>query len=185
MNDWSNPNYMNQSYLNPNLQDFGAGWGPQPVPLFSSPAALPDISKNFLPAMPQVAMPYASPMGPMMDNGVVGQGLGDAFSKFEAGSGGNWFSNLFKGAVGTKDQPGWGGLALQGLGGAASLYMGMKQYGLAKETLAENKRQFGLEYDAQKTTTNSRLEDRQRARVASNSGAYQSVGDYMNQNRIK
>ena len=60
----------------------------------------------------------------------------------------------------------------------------MKQYGLAKKTLEENKRQFQMNYDAQKQSTNTRLEDRQRARVASNSGAYQSVGDYMAANKI-
>ena len=80
---------------------------------------------------------------------------------------------------------GWGNLALNAAGGLASTFLGMKQYGLAKQTLAENKRQFQLNYDAQKQTTNTRLEDRQRARVASNAGAYQSVGDYMTVNGIK
>ncbi len=61
----------------------------------------------------------------------------------------------------------------------------MKQYNLAKDTLNENKRQFGLNWDAQKATVNSQLEDRQRARVASNPSAYQSVSAYMDQNRIK
>ena len=80
---------------------------------------------------------------------------------------------------------GWGNLALNAAGGLASTFLGMKQYGLAKQSLAENKRQFQLNYDAQKQTTNTRLEDRQRARVASNAGAYQSVGDYMTVNGIK
>ena len=80
---------------------------------------------------------------------------------------------------------GWGGLALNAAGGVASAFLGMKQYGLAKQTLEENKRQFGLNYAAQRQTTNTRLEDRQRARVASNANAYQSVGDYMAVNGIK
>ena len=54
-----------------------------------------------------------------------------------------------------------------------------------KTTLAEGKRQFQINYDAQTITTNSSLEDRQRARVASNAGAYQSVGDYMDKNGIR
>jgi len=82
-------------------------------------------------------------------------------------------------------QQGWGGLALGAASALGNSWMGMKQYGLAKDALKENKRQYEQNYAAQRTLTNSQLEDRQRARVASNSGAYQSVGDYMNQNRIK
>ena len=61
----------------------------------------------------------------------------------------------------------------------------MKQYNLAKDSLAFQKDSFNRQFDVNKNLTNSRLEDRQRARVASNSGAYQSVGDYMNQNGVK
>ena len=91
-------------------------------------------------------------------------------------------TGLFDGAFGPN---GWGGLALNAAGGLASTFLGMKQYGLAKQTLAENKRQFQLNYDAQKQTTNTRLEDRQRALVARNPNAYQSVGDYMAAHGIK
>lgn len=91
-------------------------------------------------------------------------------------------SNWYDGALGPN---GWGGLAVNAAGGLASAFLGMKQYGLAKQTLAENKRQFDLNYAAQRQTTNTRLEDRQRARVASNANAYQSVGDYMAANGIK
>lgn len=87
-------------------------------------------------------------------------------------------------ADGTKSN-GWGSAALgliQGLGGA---YMGMKQYGLAKEQLQFSKDAFNKNYEAQKSMTNASMEDRQRARVASNAGAYQSVGDYMAKNGIK
>jgi hypothetical protein len=91
------------------------------------------------------------------------------------------FSNSF---FGTRDTPGWSGQTLGAVQGLGNLWMGMKQYGLAKEKLAESKRQFELNYDAQRKLTNSQLEDRQRARVASNPGAYQSVGDYMSKYRI-
>jgi hypothetical protein len=80
---------------------------------------------------------------------------------------------------------GWGSAALgvaQGLGG---LYLGMQQYNLAKEALANSKDQFNRQFAVQKNLTNSQLEDRQRARVASNAGAYQSVGEYMSQNGVK
>lgn len=88
-----------------------------------------------------------------------------------------------KNANGTMTQ-GWGIPALGAAQGLFNGWMGLKQYGLFKEQLGEQKRQFGLNYDAQVKTTNSALEDRQRARVASNPGAYQSVGDYMAANRI-
>lgn len=79
---------------------------------------------------------------------------------------------------------GYGGLALGAVQGLGSLYLGMQQYNLAKETLANNKAQFERNFAAQQKTTNTALEDRQRARVASNAGAYQSVGEYMNANRV-
>jgi hypothetical protein len=95
------------------------------------------------------------------------------------GSGGGWSW------LNTRDQQGVLGPTLAGAQALGSLYLGMKQYGLAKETLANNKAQFERNFDAQKRTTNASLEDRQRARVASNPGAYQSVGDYMNQNEVR
>lgn len=79
---------------------------------------------------------------------------------------------------------GWGGLALGAAQGIGNAWMGMKQYGLAKDQLAQSKKQFDLNFGAQQKTTNAALEDRQRARVASNPGAYQSVGDYMKKNGI-
>lgn len=85
--------------------------------------------------------------------------------------------------TGIKTQ-GWSSPALGVVAGLGNAYMGMQQLNLAKETLANNKRQFDMNYGAQRTTTNARLEDRQKARVASNAGAYQSVGDYMNKNRV-
>jgi hypothetical protein len=79
---------------------------------------------------------------------------------------------------------GWGGLALGAANGLMNGFMGMKQLGVAKDQLAQSKRQFDINFGAQKKLTNSRLEDRQAARVASNPGAYQSVGDYMKKNGI-
>lgn len=82
-------------------------------------------------------------------------------------------------------QGGWGMPALGAAKGLFDSWMAMKSYGLAKQQLAEGKRQFGLNFEAQRQTLNTQLEDRQRARVASNPGAYQSVGDYMSKNSIK
>lgn len=102
--------------------------------------------------------------------------------------------NTFQGAFGGqyKDasgailgQQGWVSPVLGAGSALVNAFMGMKQYGLYKDQLAESKRQFGLNYDAQRTTTNTALQDRQIARVASNPGAYQSVGAYMSANGIK
>lgn len=104
--------------------------------------------------------------------GATGPDYGDA-------GGSIWDSFL------TKDgNQGWGNTAMGAAGGLFNAWMGMKQYGLAKDTLETNKQQFAQNFAAQQKMTNSRLEDRQRARVASNAGAYQSVGDYMKQNGV-
>lgn len=76
---------------------------------------------------------------------------------------------------------GWGMPALSAASGLTNAFFGAKQYNLAKDTLDQNKKQFQLNFDAQKKTTNSALADRQASRVAANPGAYQSVGDYMKQ----
>lgn len=146
--------------------------------MFSQPPAMTDWTQQIL----QPNMGGGVPTIPMMGASApaTGGGMLDSLGSFFKNSG-------FLGstdASGTKTD-GWGGLAVGAAGGLASAYLGMKQYGLAKDTLAENKKQFNLNYDAQRTTTNTALEDRQRARVASNSGAYQSVGDYMSTNGIK
>ena len=98
------------------------------------------------------------------------------------------FGNLW-GAMGSTNEKGvrsdgWGGLAIGGAQALTGAFMGMKQYQLAQEALSENKRQFSLNFDNQRKTVNTELEDRQRARVASNAGAYQSVGDYMQKNGV-
>lgn len=80
---------------------------------------------------------------------------------------------------------GWGGLALGAAQGLMGGYLGLQQLGMAKKALGENQRQFNLNYDAQRRTTNAALADRQRARLASNPGAYQSEYDYMQQYGVK
>lgn len=75
--------------------------------------------------------------------------------------------------------------AVKGLGTLMNGWLGMKQLDLAKKQLRENKRQFDMNWGAQKNLTNSQLRDRQAARVASNPGAYQSVGEYMKQNGVQ
>ena len=86
-------------------------------------------------------------------------------------------------ADGTKVN-GWGGASLGLLQGLGSAYTGFELNSRAKDQLAFNKNAFEKNYAANRQSMNTRLEDRQRARVASNAGAYQSVGDYMAKNGI-
>ena len=138
-----------------------------------------------LPSMGSSSLGLAAPDGyrmyssPLLESGVPG-----AVTNMTPETLSPWDS-FKKEWIGTKEEPGVAGFALGALNAGTNLFFGMKQYGLAKKTLEENKRQFELNYAAQKQTTNTALEDRQRARVASNSGAYQSVGDYMKENGVK
>lgn len=64
-------------------------------------------------------------------------------------------------------------------------YLGMKQYGLAKDQFKQNRKEFNLNYDAQQQRTNTQLRDRQRARVRGNPDAYESVDSFMKRNRVE
>lgn len=81
---------------------------------------------------------------------------------------------------GTRTQ-GWGSMGLSAAQGLMSGWLGMQQYGLAKEALAQQKKAFDLNYASQVKTTNARLNDQATARYASNPHAYQSPSDYMKQ----
>ena len=70
---------------------------------------------------------------------------------------------------------GVGGLALGGLQGLGNLYMGMQQYGLARDQLQFSKDAFNKNYGAQKITTNNQIRSRNFARNAANPGMYQNM----------
>jgi hypothetical protein len=155
---------------------------------YSTPSAPPMFSQGQNPMDPLGFLPQYS--RPSVPNPVLPQAQ-PADMAFDANAGGGagtmWdrFKELMGGAIGTKDAPGWGNLAVGGASALMNGWLGMQNYGLAKKTLEQAKQQFDLNYNASKTTTNANMADRQRARVASNPGAYQSVGDYMAQNGIK
>lgn len=161
--------------INDYLNDYSS---PSVPPMFSQGqnpmdplGFLPQYSQ---PGVPKFALPQAQPSDMSYDP--------------SAGTGGSMldrFKDWLGGAVGTKEAPGWGNLAVGGASALMNGWLGMQNYGLAKKTLEQAKQQFDLNYNASKTTTNANMADRQRARVASNPGAYQSVGDYMAQNGIK
>lgn len=78
---------------------------------------------------------------------------------------------------------GWGRPAIDLFGGLTNLFMGMKQYGLAKQIAADSRSQFERNFNAQRQTLNTRMEDRQRAMVAANRNA-ESVESYTKRNRV-
>ena len=145
---------------------------------------------------PALSDPLANMYTPNLGGGsFASQYGGNAPSLFGPTNTGSQNSNLFGGMgsmanYGTKPTPGMG-ITMGGIGaaaglalGAGNLFLGFKQYGLAKKQLKFARNSFNKNYAANRQITNSSLRDRQSARVASNSGAYQSVGDYMNQNQV-
>lgn len=66
--------------------------------------------------------------------------------------------------------------ALQSL---ASIYLGFQNTNTAKQQAAQAQQNWNTQWAANVKTTNASLADRQSARVASNSKAYDSVDSYM------
>ena len=76
-----------------------------------------------------------------------------------------------------------GGLqAASGLWGA---YNGMQQTKLAKQQMANSLNQWNKSYANQVSSYNTRLEDRQNARVAAQGANQQDTASYMAKNRLK
>ena len=112
-------------------------------------------------------MPTQSPWGmPQIQDPSVMPQMGD----IPGGGGGNLPSF-------TEKMQGWGNI-MGGVAGLGNVFLGKKQYDLAKQGLNESKRQFQLNYDNQSKLTNARLSDRQDARVANNPNMT-STADYM------
>lgn len=149
--------------------------------LFSKTPGYGGMSLNDYQSMSGYGQPTTSLTGLSTTSGV----LDDVSNAGAAATPSNWWDGFLqqRDAKGITSG-GWGQAGLGIASGAINAWLGLKQYGLAKDTLNANKEQFALNYGAQKATTNSALEDRQRARVASNAGAYESVGKYMQKNGI-
>lgn len=70
------------------------------------------------------------------------------------------------------------------LSGAVNAYTGLQQLNLAKDSFNFNKGVTTTNLANQAKTINTQLEDRQRARLASNPNAYQSLSEYMKKNSV-
>ena len=123
--------------------------------------------------------PFAAQGGGVTSLGMGGGGLGNLF-----GDNGLMGSLRSSGFLGTDGNQGWGGMALGALGDLGNAFMSMQNYGFARDALNRSQEQFSKNYAAQRDTLNTQMEDRQRARVAANSGS-ESVDSYMARNRIK
>jgi hypothetical protein len=132
----------------------------QDVPGFSLPA---------LPSMPGIdALLQQKP-----------EGLWDRFTQGIKGSGIVGGTN----ADGTKFD-GWGSPAIGLLQALNAFGMGNRQLKLSESMVADARKQFAMNYGAQRQTLNTQMEDRQRTRVAANPNR-ESVESYMSRNRIK
>jgi hypothetical protein len=78
---------------------------------------------------------------------------------------------------------GWGGLALGAGKGIMDAFMGMKNYGLAREALDFKKDSYNADLGMRKKDYNTNLEGRQREMAAANPNA-EGVDSYMKRNRM-
>lgn len=158
-------------------------WGMPQMPAMQ-PMQIPGADLNPMSQLnPMAGMAQPSPFLPQMSPSAsympeTGGSWGSSFApQTNAGGGSIWDSFL------TKDgNQGWGTTAMGAAGGLYNAWMGMKQYGLAKDALDTNKQQFAQNFAAQQKMTNARLADRQASRIGSSGGTnanYESVGDYM------
>ena len=98
----------------------------------------------------------------------------------------SWLDKLLGYQDGEVFNPGYLKTGVDVVGGIGNLYLGMKQYGLAKDQFAENKRQYNQNFEVQKNLTNSQLEDRQRGRLAAQPNAGNpSLSEYMSKYGVK
>lgn len=118
-------------------------------------------------------------------------GGGSAGAPVSSGGGG-MFGNMFNrqsmfGGTDMNSGVSSGGWAPVALGAGQAIFgalQGNKATKLAENQFKEGKRQFDLNFNAQRSTINSQLEDRQRARNASNPTAYENTDDYLRKNRV-
>lgn len=74
---------------------------------------------------------------------------------------------------------------LQAAAGLWGAYNGMQQTKLAKQQMANSLSQWNKSYVNQVSSYNTRLEDRQNARVAAQGANQQDTASYMTKNRLK
>lgn len=110
----------------------------------------------------------------------VGSAMGTEIGNYPAGS--NWISGTNNWLSNNSD------LLKSGIGlitGGIGAWQGFQQNKLVRENMNQQANQFREQMNLSKQNINRNLEDRQRARVASNPVAYESVSDYMKKYGVK
>lgn len=125
----------------------------------------------------QTPLSFGAQAGNVLSGGGETPGMfGDLFSRQSMFGGTNPDTNITTG--------GWAPVALGAGQAIFGALQGNKATKLAENQFKESVRQFDLNFNAQRKSINTELEDRQRARVASNSSAYEPVSDYLKKNKV-
>lgn len=100
----------------------------------------------------------------------------------------NWFGNAWDSLTGGSGEKGQGASALmqgaQTIAGLGQMYTGLKQYGLAERGFEETKRQFEMNWDAQRRLVNGQVNDQMLARAAASPGRVDVSPEAMNKRLI-
>lgn len=79
---------------------------------------------------------------------------------------------------------GWVDPVMGAVGSLADSWLAMQQLDLARDQFNFQKDAFSKQFENQRSLTNTRLRDRQRARLGANPNAYQSEAEYMSKNGV-
>lgn len=96
----------------------------------------------------------------------------------------NWMFGEYNPDTGT-NTPAYGMQTLGAALGVGQALLGFKQYKMGKKAFKRSIFESDRNYNAQKQTINTAMEDRARANYSANPNFYQSPEQYMNENRIK
>ena len=130
----------------------------------------------------QTSLASYTPSTTSTDSSSLG-GVGDWFTNFGQRLRDSGFFDYTDTKTGIKYQ-GWGMPTINTAFGLGNLYLALKNYGIAKDTLNFQKDAFNKNYTAQRNLINSSLEDRQRRRVQENPNAT-PVDQYMAKYGVK
>ena len=163
---YPNDQSFNSQYLSPK-NGYSQNMNQQSPQLYAPPQGGSDFINNY-------SAPLTSGTPQQTSGGIFGNlyaGIKNAWNGGGTDVNGNQTMNQFS-------------QGLNAVTGLTSAWFGLEKLKQSKKSFSESRKQFALNYGAQRQDYNTKLEDRQRARVASNPGAYKSVSDYMPNNRI-